>query len=62
MAVVCCAGLPALAAATGGLTFAALMGIAGGVVAALAVGAGAVLFVRARRRRACGLDREAGER
>jgi hypothetical protein len=46
LAVICCAGLPALGALLGSITLVALLGVAGGVLA-LAVGAA---LVRARRR------------
>jgi hypothetical protein len=49
----CCAGLPAIVAVLGGLTAAAVLGVAGGLIAARALVAIAVFAVRARRRRAC---------
>jgi hypothetical protein len=51
IAVACCAGLPVIGAVVGGVTGAAVIGIAGGVLAVVAVLAGAVLAFRARRRR-----------
>jgi hypothetical protein len=50
-AVVCCAGLPTIGALTGGITIAGVIGVAGGVLALAALLSGAVLQVRARRRR-----------
>lgn len=50
-AVVCCAGLPAIGALIGGITIAAVIGVAGGVLALAALGGGAIMLVRARRRR-----------
>jgi hypothetical protein len=58
--VACCAGLPALAAGLGGLSVAALLGVGGGALALIGVGAGVVVLVRARRRRACGIDAKRG--
>jgi hypothetical protein len=52
MAVACCAGLPALSAVVGGLTLAAVFGVAGGVLLAGALFAGVVLVFGPRRRRA----------
>ncbi len=52
VAVVCCAGLPAIAALLGGITFAAVLGVAGVVVASAALVGGALLMIRAPRRRA----------
>jgi hypothetical protein len=49
VAVTCCAGLPAIAAALGGATVAALIGVAGGLVTAVTVGV-ALLLARSRRR------------
>jgi hypothetical protein len=51
--VACCAGPPAIAAVLGGLTVAALFGIAGGILATASVVAALLFLVRARRRRAC---------
>jgi hypothetical protein len=51
--VACCAGLPAIAAVIGGLTLAAVLGVAGGLLAAGALVATVVFVVRARRRRSC---------
>lgn len=53
IAVICCAGLPAIGALLGGITIAAVIGVAGGVLALAAVGGGAILLVRARRRHSC---------
>jgi hypothetical protein len=51
--VACCAGLPVLATAVGGLTVAAVLGVAGGVLLAAAVIVVGVLVLRSRRRRRC---------
>lgn len=51
LVVACCAGLPAISALIGGITIAGVIGVAGGVLALSALGGGAVLLVRARRRR-----------
>jgi hypothetical protein len=56
--VACCAGLPAIAAVLGGLTVAAVLGLAGGIPAVCAFVAAIVLVARARRRRACSRPRE----
>jgi hypothetical protein len=53
VAVVCCAGLPALAAVFAGLTLATILGVGGGLVAFIAAVAGTVAILRARRRRSC---------
>jgi hypothetical protein len=53
IAVACCAGLPALGTIVGGLTVAAVLGVAGGVALAAGALAAVVLLLRARRRRAC---------
>jgi uncharacterized membrane protein YedE/YeeE len=53
VAVICCAGLPALAAVFAGLTLATTLGVAGGLVALIAAVAGTVVILRARRRRCC---------
>jgi hypothetical protein len=50
-AVVCCAGLPAIGALIGAITIARVIGVAGGVLALAALLGGAILLVRARRRR-----------
>jgi hypothetical protein len=50
LAVVCCAGLPLLIAAVGGLTLGAVLGLAG---LAVALGLIALLLVIRARRRAC---------
>ena len=55
VAVAWCAGIPALAAALGGVTAAAVLGVVAGLIAIVAVGVLALLFVRGRRRRA-GVD------
>ena len=52
VAIVCCAGLPALAAVFAGLTLATILGVGGGLVALIAA-AGTVMILRARRRRSC---------
>ena len=49
--VICCAGLPAIGALIGGVTIAGVVGVAGGVLALAALGGGAIVLVRARRRR-----------
>jgi hypothetical protein len=51
VAVVCCAGLPALAVVFAGLTLATILGVGGGLVAFIAAVAGTVAIVRACRRR-----------
>jgi hypothetical protein len=48
-AVVCCAGLPLLAALVGGVALGTLLGVGAGVLAALVVGG--ALAARVRRRR-----------
>jgi hypothetical protein len=53
VAIVCCAGLPAIAAAFAGLTLATILGVGGGLVALIAAVAGTVTILRARRRRSC---------
>jgi hypothetical protein len=53
VAVLCCAGLPALAAVFAGLTIATILGLGGGIVALIAAVAGTVAILRARRRRSC---------
>ena len=53
LAVICCAGLPAIGALLGGITIAAVIGVAGGVLALAALCGGAIVLVRARRRRSC---------
>jgi len=50
-AVFCCAGLPLVVSLIGGLTLAGVLGVSAGVLIATAVVAGAVVVVRARRRR-----------
>jgi hypothetical protein len=51
VAVVCCAGVPAIGALVGGITIAAVIGAAAGVLALAALLSGATVLVRARRRR-----------
>jgi hypothetical protein len=53
LAIVCCAGLPVLAGVLAGLTLATILGVGGGLLALIAVLAGMVLALRARRRRSC---------
>jgi hypothetical protein len=48
LAVVCCAGLPAIVAIAGGVT---LFGLLGGFLLAAGVGSAAMIVVRARGRR-----------
>jgi predicted PurR-regulated permease PerM len=50
-AVVCCAGLPALATLLGGLALGAVLGIAGSLLAIAALGVCGLLVLRTRRRR-----------
>jgi biotin transporter BioY len=52
-AIACCAGLPVLAGTIGGLTLATILGAGAGLIAFIAAVAGAVLLLRARRRRSC---------
>ena len=52
LVVTCCAGLPAIGALIGGITVAAVIGVGGAAFALAALLGGAVLLVRARRRRA----------
>lgn len=49
--VICCAGLPAIAGVLGGITVAAALGVAGGVLAVVVAVSASVLLVRVRRRR-----------
>ena len=51
IAMGCCAGLPLVGTILGGLTLAAVLGVAGGILLAAGVLAGAVLVFRGRRRR-----------
>ncbi len=51
--VVCCAGLPVMAAFIGGLTLAAVLGVASGILALVGLLARALVVVRGRRRRHC---------
>ena len=53
VAVVCCAGLPALAAVVGGLTLAWVLGAGAVVIGVTALGVALMVFVSSRRRRAC---------
>ena len=53
LAVVCCAGLPLLIAALGGLTLAAVLGIGAGAVVLGAIALLVAIPVRARRHREC---------
>ncbi len=55
VAIVCCAGLPALAAVFAGLTLATIVGVGvgGGLVALIAAVAGTIAILSARRRRSC---------
>ena len=53
VAIVCCAGLPAIAAVFAGLTLATILGVGGGLAALIAAVAGTVMILRARRRRSC---------
>jgi hypothetical protein len=58
IAIGCCAGLPAIGAILGGLTVAAVVGIAGGVLVAAALISGGAFVWRARhRQRACDAPR-----
>jgi hypothetical protein len=52
VAIACCAGVPAIAAALGGVAAGAVIGLAAGLVTAVVLGTVALLFVRGRRRRA----------
>jgi hypothetical protein len=51
VAIVCCAGLPVLAGAFAGLSLVTILGVGGGLVGLIAVLAGVVLALHARRRR-----------
>jgi hypothetical protein len=51
VAIVCCAGLPAIAALLGGFTFGAILGLGLGAVILAAVAWTAAMFVARRRRR-----------
>lgn len=53
IAVACCAGLPALAALVGGLTVAAVLGVAGGALLTAATIAAVVVVSRSHKRRRC---------
>jgi hypothetical protein len=48
IAVICCAGLPAITELIGGITTAAILGVAGGMLALAAIATGAMLLIRAR--------------
>ena len=50
LAIACCAGLPLFAALAGGVTATTLLGVGGGIVAALLFGAVVAYRVRTRRR------------
>jgi hypothetical protein len=52
LAVACCAGIPVIAAALGGITAAAVIGVVAGLITAFAIVVLALLFARSRRRRA----------
>jgi hypothetical protein len=52
LAVICCAGVPLVGGLLGGLTLVAVLGVSGGLLAALAIAVAAVLAIRTRRRRA----------
>jgi hypothetical protein len=52
LAIGCCAGLPVLAGAFGGLALATVIGVGAGLVALITIPAG-VLIMRERRRRSC---------
>ena len=58
VAVACCAGLPLLGAIFGGLTLAALLGVAGGIVLVAAVLGAALVVLRGRRCRECSTRNE----
>ena len=51
LAIACCAGLPLLIAVAGGIGATALIGARTGMVTLIAVGVGALVIARARRRR-----------
>ena len=51
VAVVCCAGPPALATLFGGVALGAVLGVAGGVVITAALLGAAMVALRVRRRR-----------
>lgn len=53
VAIACCAGLPLIGTILGGLTLAAVLGVAGGVVLVVGVVAAAVVLMRGRRRGDC---------
>jgi hypothetical protein len=53
VAIVCCAVLPVLAGALGGLALATILGVGGGLIALIAAAAAIVVVLRLRRRRAC---------
>jgi hypothetical protein len=58
VALACCAGVPAIAAALGGVGAGAVIGSAAGLLTTVVLGTVALLSVRGRRRRA----REDGRR
>jgi len=51
VAILCCAGLPLLSAAVGGLTLGAVFGVGAGVLALAGALVFGLIFLRARRRR-----------
>ena len=57
VAVACCAGLPLVGTIVGGLTLAAVIGVAGGVLLAAGVLAAVVLVLRGKRRRRTATNR-----
>ena len=59
-AVVCCAGLPAIAAPLGGLSLAAIPGVGGKLVALAGLVGAIALIIRARRQRSCPPGQETG--
>ena len=61
VAVLCCAGLPAIGALIGAVTVTALAGVAAAVLGVCAVVAGAMLLHRARRHRVLGDPPTRGE-
>jgi hypothetical protein len=53
VAIVCCAVLPVLAGALGGLALATILGVGGGLIALIAAAGAIAVVLRLRRRRAC---------
>lgn len=49
ISIACCVGLPVVTAALGGVTVAAVIGVVAGLITALGVGVGGLLFVQRRR-------------